>query len=158
MNLLTKVHGHILLSAQPKQLVEQLLMIAYCVASLVALLHLLQQEIITYMRMRQRRCSSKPLLDEGFQMSTEVQALGLTGQEFVMFSTDWCGYCKRLKSQLDENGITFREINVEQELNYASFVEKVNGGNRVVPTLLFSDGQALTNPSVIAVKEKLASL
>jgi mycoredoxin len=91
-------------------------------------------------------------------MSAEVQELGLSGQEFVMFSTDWCGYCKRLKSQLNENGITFREINVEQEMNYASFVEKVNGGNRVVPTLLFSDGAALTNPSVITVKEKLASL
>ena len=91
-------------------------------------------------------------------MGAEVQELGLAGKDFVMFSTDWCGYCKRLKSQLNENGITFREINVEQEMNYAEFVEKVNGGNRVVPTLLFSDGAALTNPSVIAVKEKLAAL
>ena len=91
-------------------------------------------------------------------MSAEVQQLGLAGKDFAMFSTDWCGYCKRLKSQLNENGITFREINVEQEMNYAEFVEKVNGGNRVVPTLLFSDGAALTNPSVIAVKEKLAAL
>ena len=85
-------------------------------------------------------------------------SLGLTGQEFVMFSTDWCGFCKRLKSQLGEIGITFREINVEEEIEYAGFVEEVNGGNRVVPTLLFSDGVALTNPSAIAVKEKLASL
>ena len=91
-------------------------------------------------------------------MTTPVQELGLSGQDFFMFSTDWCGYCKRLQSQLNENGITFREINVEQEMNYAPFVEEVNGGNRVVPTLLFSDGAALTNPSVIAVKEKLASL
>jgi mycoredoxin len=82
----------------------------------------------------------------------------LTGQEFVMFSTEWCGYCKRLKNQLGEIGITFREINVEEEPDSAEFVEKVNGGNRVVPTLLFSDGTALTNPSAIAVKEKLASL
>jgi mycoredoxin len=85
-------------------------------------------------------------------------SVDLTGQEFVMFSTDWCGYCKRLKRQLDEVGITFREINVEQEPESADFVEQVNGGNRVVPTLLFSDGSSLTNPSVIAVKEKLASL
>jgi mycoredoxin len=85
-------------------------------------------------------------------------SVDLAGQEFVMFSTDWCGYCKRLKSQLGEVGITFREINVEQEPDSADFVEKVNGGNRVVPTLLFSDGSSLTNPSVITVKEKLASL
>jgi mycoredoxin len=82
----------------------------------------------------------------------------LSGQEFVMFSTEWCGYCKRLKNQLGEIGITFREINVEEEPDSAEFVEQVNGGNRVVPTLLFSDGTALTNPSAIAVKEKLASL
>ena len=85
-------------------------------------------------------------------------SVDLTGQEFVMFSTDWCGYCKRLKSQLGEVGITFREINVEHEPDSADFVEQVNGGNRVVPTLLFSDGSSLTHPSVIAVKEKLASI
>ena len=87
-----------------------------------------------------------------------IDSLALTGQEFVMFSTEWCGYCKRLKSQLGEAGINFREINVEENPDSASFVEKVNGGNRVVPTLLFSDGSALTNPSVIAVKEKFSGL
>lgn len=90
--------------------------------------------------------------------SSIKDSLNLTGQEFVMFSTEWCGFCKRLKNQLGEIGISFREINVEEEIEYASFVEEVNGGNRVVPTLLFSDGVALTNPSAIAVKDKLASL
>lgn len=90
--------------------------------------------------------------------TTQVQALGISGSDFVMFSTDWCGYCKRLKRQLDEAGIKFREVNVEEEIEYAPFVEQVNGGNRVVPTLLFSDGTSLTNPSVIAVREKLTSL
>jgi mycoredoxin len=90
--------------------------------------------------------------------SSIKDSLNLIGQEFVMFSTEWCGFCKRLKSQLGEIGISFREINVEEEIEYASFVEEVNGGNRVVPTLLFSDGVALTNPSAIAVKDKLASL
>ena len=90
--------------------------------------------------------------------STSKDSLALKGQEFVMFSTEWCGFCKRLKSQLSEIGITFREINVEEQIEYAGFVEEVNGGNRVVPTLLFSDGVALTNPSAIAVKAKLASL
>ncbi len=90
--------------------------------------------------------------------SSIKDSLGLSGQDFVMFSTEWCGYCKRLKNQRGEIGITFREINVEEEIEYAGFVEEVNGGNRVVPTLLFSDGVALTNPSAIAVKDKLDSL
>jgi len=89
---------------------------------------------------------------------TLAEQLGIKGGDFIIFSTQWCGYCKRLKSQLNESGIEFREVNVEEEIEYAPFVELVNGGNRVVPTLLFADGSSLTNPSVIAVKAKIASL
>jgi len=75
-----------------------------------------------------------------------------------MYSTPWCGYCKRLKSQLADLGISFDEINIEQTPGAAQIVEKVNGGNQTVPTLVFSDGSAMTNPSVKQVQEKLASL
>lgn len=88
---------------------------------------------------------------------TPAQELGITGKDFVMFSTSWCGYCKRLKRQLNESGINFREINIEEQIQYAPFVELVNGGNQVVPTLLFADGSSLTNPSVIAIKAKIQS-
>jgi mycoredoxin len=77
---------------------------------------------------------------------------------FTMYSTEWCGYCKRLKSQLNEIGITFDEVNIEEVPGTAEIVEKVNGGNRTVPTLVFSDGTAMTNPSAKQVQEKLASL
>ncbi len=77
---------------------------------------------------------------------------------FVMYSTSWCGYCKRLKSQLGRLGVTFEEINIEEVPGTAEIVEKINGGNQVVPTLVFSDGTAMTNPSANAVVEKLASL
>lgn len=77
---------------------------------------------------------------------------------FTMYSTEWCGYCKRLKSQLNEIGITFDEINIEEVPGTAEIVEKVNGGNRTVPTLVFSDGTAMTNPSAKQVQEKLATL
>ncbi len=75
-----------------------------------------------------------------------------------MYSTNWSGYCKRLKSQLAKLGVTFEEINIEEVAGTAEIVEKVNGGNRTVPTLVFSDGIAMTNPSAKEVVEKLASL
>jgi len=75
-----------------------------------------------------------------------------------MYSTEWCGYCKRLKSQLNDIGITFEEINIEEVPGTAEIVERVNGGNRTVPTLVFSDGTAMTNPSAKQVQEKQASL
>jgi mycoredoxin len=77
---------------------------------------------------------------------------------FTMYSTEWCGYCKRLKKQLNEIGITFEEINIEEVPGTAEIVEKVNGGNRTVPTLVFSDGAAMTNPSAKQVQEKLQAL
>ena len=77
---------------------------------------------------------------------------------FTMYSTSWCGYCKRLKSQLNDLGITFNEVNIEEVPGTAEIVEKVNNGNQTVPTLVFSDGTAMTNPSAKQVQEKLQSL
>ena len=54
--------------------------------------------------------------------------------------------------------ISFQEINIEEVEGTAEIVEKVNNGNRTVPTLVFSDGSAMTNPSAKQVQEKLASL
>ena len=75
-----------------------------------------------------------------------------------MYSTQWCGYCKRLKAMLNQDGITFTEIDLEHDADAVAIVERVNNGNQTVPTLVFSDGEAMTNPSVAKVKENLAAL
>jgi mycoredoxin len=75
----------------------------------------------------------------------------------TMYSTSWCGYCVRLKSQLDRAGIRYREINIEQDPAAAEFVMQVNGGNQTVPTVRFPDGSALTNPSIVQVRERLTA-
>ena len=76
----------------------------------------------------------------------------------TMYSTSWCGYCHRLKSQLDREGIAYEVVDIEQDPASAQFVMSVNGGNQTVPTLKFDDGSALTNPSIIQVKERLAAI
>ena len=77
---------------------------------------------------------------------------------FTMYSTPWCGYCHRLKSQLDREGMSFEVVDIEQHPEAAELVEAVNHGNQTVPTLVYSDGSAQTNPSLKQVQEKLASL
>jgi mycoredoxin len=74
----------------------------------------------------------------------------------TMFSTVWCGYCKRLKKQLDAKGIGYTEINIEETPGTAELVEKLNNGNQTVPTVIYPDGSAATNPSLNDVMEKLA--
>ena len=73
----------------------------------------------------------------------------------TMFTTTWCGYCRRLKAQLADAGIAFSEVDVEEHPDAADFVEQVNGGDRTVPTVLFPDGTAATNPSLRQVTERL---
>ena len=75
-----------------------------------------------------------------------------------MYTTSWCGYCVRLKGQLKRAGIGFREVNIEREPGAAEIVEQVNNGNQTVPTLVFADGSALTNPSVVQVSRRLEEL
>ncbi len=77
--------------------------------------------------------------------------------QLTMYSTPWCGYCHRLKGQLDREGITYREVDIEQQPEAALIVAEVNRGNQTVPTLVFADGSALTNPSLAQVKSKLAA-
>jgi mycoredoxin len=75
----------------------------------------------------------------------------------TMFSTTWCGYCVRLKRDLDREGISYQEINIENEPHAAEFVMSVNDGNQTVPTVLFPDGSAATNPSLHQVKARLGA-
>jgi mycoredoxin len=76
--------------------------------------------------------------------------------ELTMYSTPWCGYCRRLKTQLQREGIGFLEVDIEQDLTAAEYVMSVNGGNQTVPTVVFPDGAAITNPSLAQVKQRLA--
>jgi mycoredoxin len=75
-----------------------------------------------------------------------------------MYSTPWCGYCHRLKGQLDREGIAYDVVDIERDPAAADIVMAVNGGNQTVPTLVYADGSAQTNPSLGQVKTKLASL
>ena len=74
----------------------------------------------------------------------------------TMYSTTWCGYCRRLKSQLESVGIGYTEVNIEEQPDGAALVEQINDGNRTVPTIVFPDGSAATNPSLEDVRAKLA--
>lgn len=75
----------------------------------------------------------------------------------TMYSTQWCGYCHRLKSQLDREGISYQVIDIERVPDAAQLVAQINNGNMTVPTLVYADGSSQTNPSVMQVKEKLAA-
>jgi mycoredoxin len=79
-------------------------------------------------------------------------------QPLTMYTTTWCAFCKRLKSQLARDGIEISEVNIEEDPTAADYVMSVNGGNQTVPTVVFPDGSAMTNPSAAQVKQRLHEL
>jgi len=74
-----------------------------------------------------------------------------------MYSTPWCGYCHRLQGQLDREGIRYTVVDIAEDPAAADVVMAVNHGNQTVPTVIFADGSALTNPSVAQIKAKLVA-
>jgi mycoredoxin len=79
-------------------------------------------------------------------------------ESLTMYTTRWCGFCRRLKAQLAREGIDVREVDIEADPDAADYVMSVNGGNQTVPTIVFPDGSAMTNPSAAQVKHRLAEL
>lgn len=77
------------------------------------------------------------------------------GADLTIYSTVWCGYCTRLKRQLDREGVSYVDVDIEHDAEAAEFVETVNGGNRTVPTVVLADGTALTNPTLPQLTDRL---
>ena len=78
-------------------------------------------------------------------------------QTVTMYSTTWCGYCRRLKRQFDEAGIAYREIDVDEPAHrhLGDRIVEASGGYRIVPTVEV-DGRLLVNPSLREVEAALA--
>jgi mycoredoxin len=81
----------------------------------------------------------------------------MTSAETVtMYSTTWCGYCRRLKREMTEAGIAFREIDLDDDPSHDDRIIARTGGYRTVPTLEVK-GELLVNPSLREVEAALQS-
>jgi mycoredoxin len=78
--------------------------------------------------------------------------------DITVYGAEWCGDCRRSKRFLDSNNVKYNYIDVEADAAASDKVIAINGGMRSIPVIIFSDGTHLTEPSDIALKEKLESL
>lgn len=85
------------------------------------------------------------------------QPAEFAAETITMFSTPWCGYCKRLKVLMQQAGIPFVEVDIDRDREAEAFVLEVNRGNATVPTVYFPDGTAMTNPSLGQIQQHLAA-
>ena len=92
-------------------------------------------------------------------MSTNV-ATPETTEHVTIFFADWCPFCQRLISALNRTETPHALVDAEAEgtEDINAWIESVNDGNRIVPTVLYSDGTHATNPTASEVRAKYAEL
>ena len=73
----------------------------------------------------------------------------------VIYATNWCWDCRRVRKLLDARGIPYDWIDIDKDKLAEKAVLEVNRGMRSVPTILFPDGSILVEPSNDRLLEKL---
>ena len=58
-----------------------------------------------------------------------------------MYTTPWCGYCVRAKALLEQRGLDFEEISVEDDPDFRAKLQETTGG-WTVPQILI-DGKPI---------------
>jgi mycoredoxin len=81
----------------------------------------------------------------------------MPGKKICVYGTSWCPDTARARQCLDRHNIPFVWCDIDEDKEGCAFVEKVNKGNRSVPTIVFPDGSILVEPSSIELENKLES-
>ncbi|MFN8382607.1 MAG: FAD-dependent oxidoreductase [Anaerolineales bacterium] len=88
-------------------------------------------------------------------MSDQNELFSLTPSVISVYSTNWCPDCKRAKKFLAEHRVQYESIDIEAVAEGISFVESINNGMRIIPTIIFPDGEILVEPSNAQLAQKL---
>jgi len=72
-----------------------------------------------------------------------------------MYGAPWCPDCKRAKQFLNEHRIPYEWHDIDQDSTARAYVQQVNNGKQIIPTILFSDGSILVEPTNAELAAKL---
>ena len=76
-------------------------------------------------------------------------------EAIVVYGTTWCPDCRRSKQFLGDQRIHYHWVDIEQDSQAMAYVEEVNRGRHIIPTIVFPDGSILVEPSNADLAEKL---
>ena len=72
----------------------------------------------------------------------------------IFYGADWCSDCRRAKSFLKENNISYEFIDVDIDKEATRLVEVINKGKRIIPTIIIN-GKSYTNPNNVELASAL---
>jgi glutaredoxin 3 len=73
-----------------------------------------------------------------------------------LYTTAWCGYCVRAKVLLDERGIPYEEIRIDEEPDFRAHLEDLTGGWTVPQVVI--DGEPRGGYAELVVLDRAGEL
>jgi thioredoxin reductase (NADPH) len=80
---------------------------------------------------------------------------GHKGGTITVYGATWCPDCARAKEFLGAHRVEYAWVNVEERPEALAYVERVNDGKQIIPTIVFPDGSILVEPSNAELAAKL---
>jgi glutaredoxin len=81
----------------------------------------------------------------------------MTPSEILFYGAEWCGDCRRSKRQLEELGVPFTYLDVENNDQYRDAAIEISG-KASIPVIVFADGTHVVEPSNPDLSAKLREL
>ena len=76
-------------------------------------------------------------------------------QQIQMYGAPWCPDCKRSKQFLAEQRVPYGWHDIDEDEEARAYVQQVNNGKQIIPTIVFPDGSVLVEPSNAELADKL---
>jgi len=79
-------------------------------------------------------------------------------EKIKVYGTKWCRDTILARKVLEEHGVSYEWIDINQDSDAEQFVKETNHGYRSVPTIVFTDDSILVEPSRDELEGKLTEL
>jgi glutaredoxin-like protein len=87
-------------------------------------------------------------------MNTQSNLFNLKPATITMYGAAWCPDCKRAKDFFGKHKIEYENVDVDETPEATPFVKELNNGMRIIPTIIFPNGEILVEPSNAQLAEK----
>ncbi|MDP6402910.1 MAG: glutaredoxin domain-containing protein, partial [SAR202 cluster bacterium] len=79
----------------------------------------------------------------------------MTESDIIVYGAPWCPDCKRSKQFLGEQRVPYNWVDIDLDEEGRRYVQRVNNGKQIIPTIVFEDGSVLVEPSNSELAAKL---
>jgi mycoredoxin len=76
----------------------------------------------------------------------------------VVYGASWCPDARRARRFFDDQGVDYKWIDIDEDGEASNFVRETNGGQIVIPVIVFPDKSILVEPSNYELAKKVEAL